>query len=336
LAKKSLPRIEDFVKKDDFFKIDVECHLVGHREYISYFPGVKMWWQGIAGVTRPLSYPMQLSPDLLQVTENPEDLLAAMDRFGVDMACIIPEAMMDTTGYACRWTSNGEVAAICEKYPDRFINTPNVGPLKMRGKNALWELEHLVKERNAKMIKFYPPEDTYINDEAIYPFYEKCVELKIPVAIHTGFCWVPPGRSKYCDPKLLDDVATDFPELTIIAFHAGWPYPDVLNLVGATHPNVYIGLNLLLPWAVVSPRRFAKLIGEAYRYVGPDRIVWGSDSAGFIVQIWTAVVGLVDFQIPEDMQEEYGYPELTEEDKAKIFGLNMARVLKIKPERRGI
>jgi predicted TIM-barrel fold metal-dependent hydrolase len=325
--------MRDFVK-DDFFKIDVECHLVGHREFISYFPGVKMWWQGIAGVVRPLSYPNQPSSEHLKILEKPEELLKCMDKYGVDMACIIPESMMDTTGYACRWTTNGEIATVCEKYPDRFINTPNVGPLKMRGKHALWELEYMVKERNARMVKFYPPEDTYINDETIYPFYEKCVELNIPVAIHTGFCWCPPGRSKYCDPILLDDVATDFPELKIIAFHAGWPYPHVLNMVAATHPNVYIGLNLLIPWANASPRRFAEIIGEAYRYVGPDRIVWGSDCAGFEVQILGAVNGFREFQISKDMQEGYGYPNLTKEDKAKIFGLNLARVLGIKPEKR--
>ncbi|MFB0562187.1 MAG: amidohydrolase family protein [Candidatus Lokiarchaeia archaeon] len=334
MANKIFPTMEDYEKKDDFFKIDVECHLVGHREYISYFPGVKQWWQGIAGVARPLTYPMSPEQLKLQVKEKPEELIEFLDKYGVDMACLIPESMMDTTGYACRWTSNGEISAVCEQYPDRLISIPNVGPIKMRGKHALWELEYLVTERNAKMIKFYPPEDTYMNDEAIYPFYEKLVELKVPVAIHTGFCWVPPGRSKYCDPMLLDDVATDFPELTIIAFHAGWPYPHVLNLCAAAHPNIYIGLNLLIPWAIVSPRRFAEILGEAYRYVGPDRIVWGTDCAGFEVQIWAAVEGFRDFQIPEDMQEEYGYPNLTEEDKAKIFGLNMARVLNIKPERR--
>jgi predicted TIM-barrel fold metal-dependent hydrolase len=320
---------------DEYFKIDVECHLVGDMEPVSYFPGVKMWWRAIQGITRPLFFPLETPPELLKVKNRPEEIIDIMDKYQVDMALLLPESMMDTTGYATRWVTNGYVAAVCKQYPERFIFCPNVGPIKKRGiKNALWELEYLVKEMNAKAVKLYSPEDTYINDTEIYPFYEKCVELKIPVCIHTGFCWVPPGRAKYCHPEQLDDVATDFPDLTIIAYHAGWPYPDVLNMVAATHPNVYIGLNLIMPWALGAPRTFAKIVGEALRWVGPDRIVWGTDFAGLEAQVLYGVEGLKKFQIPKDMQEQYGYPPLKEEDKKKIFGLNLAKILGIKPERR--
>src|SRR3989304_596178 len=58
--------------------------------------------------------------------------------------------------------------------------------------------------------------------------------------VYTGFCWVPPGRSKYCLPIQLDEVATDFPNLTIIAYHAGWPYHHDLNMVALRPPTVYI------------------------------------------------------------------------------------------------
>jgi predicted TIM-barrel fold metal-dependent hydrolase len=110
-----------------------------------------------------------------------------MDRFGVDMDCLLPESMMDNTGFSTKWSTNGELAAACEKYPDRFILQANVGPLLQRGmKNVLWEVDYLVKERNCKLFKFYPPEDTYINDERIWPFYERCQQLGVPVTIHTG------------------------------------------------------------------------------------------------------------------------------------------------------
>jgi hypothetical protein len=325
--------------KDNYFKIDVEAHLVGDLRHIEYFPGVQAWWRGIAGVTRPLISGMKPPyiplPEELEKRVAPEDLLSFMDRYGVDMACLIPESMMDTTGYATRWVTNGETAEQCEKHPDRFILTPNVGPIVRRGlNNAIWEMEYLVRNRGAKAIKFYPPEDTYINDQQLWPFYEKIVELGIPIFIHTGWSWVPPGLSKYCVPVLLDEVATAFPEMKIVAYHAGWPYPHDLNLVAATHPNVYVGVNLLVPWALAAPRRFAHLIGEAIRFAGPDKVVWGTDFAGFGAQIHAAVEGLRDFQIPEDMQAGYGYTPLTEDDKRKIFGENLARLLKVEIRRR--
>jgi uncharacterized protein len=49
-----------------------------------------------------------------------------------------------------------------------------------------------------------------------------------------------------------------------------------------------------------------------------------------------AVKGLAEFQIPEDMQAAYGYSSITEEDKAKIFGGNLGRLLGIDTTKRRI
>jgi len=330
-----------YQKKDDYFKIDPECHLIGNMEPVNHFPGVKMWWKAIASISRPLMLgtPPEamagIEPQEAIKTNDPAKLLAAMDKFGVDIACLLPEAMMDTTGYSSRWMTNGDMAKIVESNPNRFMLQPNLSPIKHRGvNNAIWELEYWVKEKGAKIFKFYPPEDTYINDPDLWPFYAKAQELKIVLDIHTGFCWVPPGKSKYAVPILIDDVARDFPELKIVAFHMGYPYCDDLNMVALGHPNVYLCLSLLVPWALSAPRKFAKIIGEALRFVGPDRIIWGTDSAGFAIQIRAAVYGFREFQIPEDMRKDYGYPEITDDDRRKIFGLNLARLLGIEPKRR--
>jgi predicted TIM-barrel fold metal-dependent hydrolase len=100
------------------------------------------------------------------------------------------------------------------------------------------------------------------------------------------------------------------------------------------HPNVYPCLSLLIPWSVSAPRKFAKILGEAMRFVGSERIIWGCDYAGFGAQIKAAVQGFREFQFPEDMQEGYGYPALTDTDRANIFGLNLARLLGIESTKR--
>jgi len=330
------PRFE----KDDYFKIDVEAHLSGDKTYINYYPGVQLWWRGVDGTRRAFGAAEKRKVSEIREKEEekaPEEdrLITYMDRYGVDLACILPESMMDTTGYATRWSTNGYIAAAYEKYPDRFIFQCNVGPLLKRGMNhVLWELEYLVKERNCQLVKFYPPEDTYINNKKIWPFYEKISELGIPVTIHTGFSWVPPGRAKYCVPILLDDVATDFPDMTIIAFHAGWPYCHDLNMVAMTHPNVYISLSVLMPWWFNAPYRLAEIMGEAIQFAGEDKIVWGSDFFGAGGLIRLAVQALREFEMPEDLQQKYGYAPVTEEVKRKIFGENLAKLLKIDTKRR--
>lgn len=328
-------------ERDDYFKIDPEPHLIGDMTPLEHFPGVQMWWRAIGNIRRPLMLgtpPEALAgvaPGDLTKNPDPEALLAAMDRYGVDVACLLPESMMDTTGFTSRWVSNGDMAAVADTHPDRFVYQPNISPIKQRGvANAIWELDYWVKERGARIFKFYPPEDTYINDPDLWPFYKKAEELRIVLDIHTGFCWVPPGKSKYALPILLDDVARDFPDLKIVAFHMGYPYCDDLNMVAMGHPNIYPCLSLLIPWAVSAPRKFAHIIGEALRWVGPERIIWGTDYAGFGVQIAAAVRGFREFQIPEDMQEGYGYPEITDADRRLIFGENLARLLGIEPTRR--
>jgi predicted TIM-barrel fold metal-dependent hydrolase len=325
-------------KKDDFFKIDPEPHLIGDMEPINHFPGVQMWWKAIDGCKKtlfqgiPASILAELEPQETVKQHSPELLLESMDKYGVDIACLLPESMMDTTGYSSRWCSNGEMAKVVEKHPDRFMYQPNISPIKYKGvQNTIWEMEYWVKEKGAKIFKFYAPEDTYINDPELWPFYEKAEKLGIVLDIHTGFVWVPPGKAKYCQPIQLDDVARDFPELKLVAFHMGYPYCDDLNMVAMGHPNVYPCLSLLIPWALSAPRKFAKIIGEALRWVGPDRIIWGTDYAGFGMQIKFAIQGLRDFQIPEDMQRDYGYPPITDEDRRKIFGGNLARLMGIDP-----
>lgn len=328
-------------EKDSFFKIDPEPHLIGNLDQVSHFPGVKMWWNAIEAIRRPLltGTPPEsfagMEPWEMEKSSDPAMLLKAMDKYGVDIACLLPESMMDTTGYTTRWCTNGEMAKIVESNPDRFLYQPNLSPIKHKGiKNTIWELEYWVKEKGAGIFKYYPPEDTYINDQQLWPFYARAEELGIVLDIHTGFCWVPPGKSKYALPILIDDVARDFPELKINAFHMGYPYCDDLNMVAMGHPNVYVCLSLLVPWAIGAPRKFAKIIGEALRWVGPDKIIWGTDYAGYGVQIRSAVMGLRSFQIPEDMQKDYGYPAITDEDRAKIFGGNLGRLMGIDTSKR--
>jgi predicted TIM-barrel fold metal-dependent hydrolase len=328
-------------EQDDYFKIDPEAHLVGNMEPIEHFPGVQMWWRAVQNIRDPLigGTPASAFAGIpaadFEVNPDPEAMLAAMDRYGVDLACLLPESMMDTTGGSSRWVSNGEMGAVAGRHPDRFLYQPNISPIKQRGvKNAMWELDYWVAERGARIFKFYPPEDTYINDPDLWPFYSRAEELGIVLDIHTGFSWVPPGKSKYSVPILLDDVARDFPNLKIVAFHMGYPHCDELNMVAMGHPNVHPCLSLLVPWALSAPRKFARILGEALRFVGSERIIWGTDCAGFGVQIATAVRGLRSFQIPEDMQEAYGYPAITDDDRRKIFGENLARLIGIDPKRR--
>src|SRR4029453_12280090 len=76
---------------------------------------------------------------------------------------------------------------------------------------------------------------------------------------------------------------------------------------------------------VYFPTVAAHIMGQLMKFVGEDRIVFGSDSVWYGSPQWQ-IEALWRFQIPEAMRENYGYPELTEKAKRKILGLNSAKL----------
>ena len=203
-----------------------------------------------------------------QKNPDPSKILRAMDKYGVDIACLLPESCMDTArfGPVLHERGNGRDRGI--KSRSFICISPNMSPIKFKGvKNTIKELEYWAKEKKAKIFKYLCTEDTYINDPELWPFYEKCQELDIVLDIHTGMSWCPPQASKYANPMFLDDVCRDFPDLKIVAFHMGYPFCDQLNMVAMGHANLYACLSLLVPWAITAPKKFATIIGEALRWI---------------------------------------------------------------------
>ena len=142
------------VWEDGFFKIDPECHIIGDMSTVEHFPGVQMWWRAIDGIMRPVmqgapaEYMSMIEPWEMQKSTDPENIIRAMDKYGVDVACLLPESMMDTTGYSSRWCTNGDAWKAVQTHPDRFIINPNISPIKKRGvQNAIWDTAKAISGR---------------------------------------------------------------------------------------------------------------------------------------------------------------------------------------------
>ena len=124
----------------------------------------------------------------------------------------------------------------------------------------------------------------------------------------------------------VDFAATDFQNLNWIIEHCGLPRLDDFCWIATQETNVYAGLAVALPFIHARPRYFAEVIAELLFWIGPEKILFGSDYA-----IWTPkwlVDKLWAFQIPEDIASERGV-QLTDEIKEKILGLNAARLYNI-------
>jgi predicted TIM-barrel fold metal-dependent hydrolase len=242
----------------------------------------------------------------------------------VDKAIFLPTYLGEF--YKNGFNTTEQDGAIQEKHPDRFIVNGAFDP--RLGEQGLEDFEALVERWNLKGVKLYTAEwrgdskGWSLTDPWAERYLERCRELGVTnIHVHKGPTIWPLTRDAF-DVKDVDVAATSFPELNFIVEHCGVPRLEDFCWIGVQEPNVYGGLAVVAPFIHTRPRWFGQAIGELLYWLGEDRILFASDYA-----IWSPkwlIERFVDFQIPEDMQSEYG--ELTPAIKRKILGLNAARL----------
>ncbi|NMO54687.1 amidohydrolase [Actinoplanes sp. TBRC 11911] len=222
---------------------------------------------------------------------------------------------------------NGDIAA---RHPGRFIVNGRWDPRD--GEAGLDKLERLQERWQLKGVMLYTAEwkgdskGWKLSDPWAYRYLEKCRELGIVnIHVHKGPTVYPMNRDAF-DVADVDDAATAFPGLRFIVEHVGLPRLEDFCWIATQEPNVYGGLAMAMPFLHSRPRYFAQIMGELVYWLGADRLLFGSDYA--IWQPKWLVEKFVDFQIPVDMQGEYGV--LTPAMKRKILGLNAARLYDLK------
>jgi len=208
---------------------------------------------------------------------------------------------------------------------------------------ALATLEHQVVDNGAKAIKCYTGANNWwLDDETVaYPMYEAAVQQGIGlVNVHKGF----PGllgsmAAQYVTTRDLDKATRDWPQLDFAVYHSGYfppsgfvpeAGPGISGFLAdveamGPRPNLYAEIGSTFANSIFTPDAAAHLIGSLMKALGSWRILWGTDSIWWGSPNWQ-INALKALQIPESMQEQFGYPPLSERDKARIFGRNAARL----------
>ena len=251
-----------------------ECHFMNPEsmEEMSYYPGYERWWKSIDGVMRAWGGDRDLSGGDSMPEPRAHALKEWMDKSNVDVCFALRESMMDVSGYSTCMSTNAFMLKEIEPYTERMYLEANCGPIIRRGvDHAIWELEYLFKERNAKLCKVYAPEDGPLNDKRLWPFYEKACELDIALTVHTGMSYVCPQPSKFTHPSLLDDVCLDFPELKLVMAHGADPWWDVAIRLMLKYHNLYMMTSAYLPKYL--PTELLHFMNTR----GKNKVMWASD-----------------------------------------------------------
>jgi predicted TIM-barrel fold metal-dependent hydrolase len=239
------------------------------------------------------------------------------------------------------------------------------------GKKELEEMERQVKELKIDAWKMYTGAELgekawFMDDEKVaYPFWERTKKLGVKnLCVHKG---LPLGafNEKACTPLDLEKAAKDWPDLNFIVYHSGFrgfnllgsgtgekvvdkktddpqeiPWiSDLLRIIGKNKlKNIYFELGSTFQMTSArDPKMCLHMLGQMIQVAGADHILWGTDS------IWggspqSQIARLRSLRMTDELREKYKYPELTDEIKNQIFGLNAAKLfgLDVKARRQAI
>jgi predicted TIM-barrel fold metal-dependent hydrolase len=245
-----------------------------------------------------------------------------------DLLCAMPLPLTDL--FKDGLSPWEECAELASRDPDRTVFWGSVNPLE--GRRALDLMERQVGEFGAKAFKFYNVRYDYgrpfpwrMDDPQVaFPVFEKAQELGVNlIGVHKG---VPLGPQPIEATQTwdMDGAAANFPDLNFVIFHVGLPFIDEVCWQLIRHPNLYASIAATINFVVRAPRQFAETLGKLLFWCGEDKIIYGSEAP--IWQPQWALEAFWNFQLPQDLVDGYGYPQLTEQAKRKILGENLLRL----------
>lgn len=209
---------------------------------------------------------------------------------------------------------NDFIAQAVDSHPDAFLGFGIVDP--WQGEIARREIRrckelglHGIGEFNPARQHFFP------NDTRFYPLWAEAEAQGLPVLFHSGYAAAGSGRPggrgvklKYTQPIYLDDVAADFPDLTIICAHPSWPWTAESLAIARHKANFYLDLS---GWA---PRYFPAELVQQVNTLLQDKALFGSDAPSLSLDRWLREFEELD--IKPDVRRK-----VMLDNARKVFGL---------------
>jgi hypothetical protein len=208
---------------------------------------------------------------LISLMDDPKALLEVMDASGVWRVALINYPSPDLMGFDD--STNEFSARYAQANPERILPFGGVHPRFTTDPEG--DVDRLV-ELGIRCLKIHPPHQLFPANAyteglaALGRIYRRCEERGLPVLIHTGTSIFPGARSKWGNPLEVDDVAIDFPDLTIIIAHGGRPlWMEEAFFVLRRHKNVHLEVSGIPPARLLE---YFPRLGEI-----SGKTVWGTD-----------------------------------------------------------
>ena len=209
---------------------------------------------------------------------------------------------------------NDEITAIVQKYPDRFVAMTGVDLRDIEG--AIKEIERNYKIKGYRGVSIEPGASfspMYADDKNLYPIYERCQELELPISITISgmLCTMVGHDLCYGSPTPVAKVAKKFPKLKIIISHGAWPNVMPMMEVAFMCENVYVSPDLYIN-GIYTPG--SQEYVKAARFFLGDRLLFGTAYPSRPLK--ESVEAFRQWELPRELEE-------------KILYKNAARLLNI-------
>lgn len=221
---------------------------------------------------------------------------------------------------------NDTLAGVVRSNPQKFIGFAHHDPFQP---DAAGELRRAVNELGLRGYKILAPSlRGALDDPALDPLWAEAEALQIPVLIHFGVLGGGGGVAQHVNinPLILQTAAKGFPGINFVIPHFGCGYPRELLHLAWVCPNVSVdtsGNNEWVRW-MPYPLTLHDLFRKFYETIGPERILFGTDSEWF-------PRGFANRYFETQWQAccEIG---MDSEDLHRVFHDNAARLLKLPVE----
>ncbi len=206
------------------------------------------------------------------------DMVAAMDRFGVDYSVAIPFPVVDDYR-----GQHDEIGAAMRRYPGRLVGAACLNPYVPEAEFRA-EVRRCREQHGFRALKFQPQYQA-LNPllESSAFLFETALENGMALIVHTG------SGIPFSMPSMYLLAARQYPELKFILAHCGGGgiFLGEAIVAASLFPNIYLELSSLMPHQVL----------EVLQRVPSDRLMAGSDLPENLAIEFTK---LLDLEIGED------------------------------------
>lgn len=248
---------------------------------------------------------------LTRLCDDPHAFLAYLDQEGIQTAGLVNYVAPEVMGFedsVCEF-----IVEYCKTDPKRLLPIGSLHP--QFTPNVARRMDEIA-EMGIRIVKIHPPHqciypNAYRNgDDNLRIIYEKAEKHEIPVMIHTGTSVFPGARNIYADPIYVDDVAVDFPKLTILLAHGGRPlWMETAFFLLRRHPNMWLDLSGIPPKRILEYFPRFELLA--------DRALFGTDWPGpGVPSMRGNVEQFLELPLSEQTKRKVLYG-----NAAKLFGL---------------